>query len=121
MKSLLIVAHGSRREESNREIEALAHAIEKMTDNRFDSVAYAFIQFARPLFGEMIDTLAGKGAEKIVVFPLFIAAGSHVQNDIPEEIQKAKQRHPALDIRHTGHLGRLDAVKEVIMSEADKF
>jgi hypothetical protein len=48
MHILLLVAHGSRREESNIEIKSLSEKISKFESKEFDKVMSAFLELASP-------------------------------------------------------------------------
>ena len=114
-KALLIVAHGSRRKESNDEIVKLTQEIEKISIDYFMAVSCAFIQFTQPLFHSQVDALVEKGAAEILVFPYFIAAGSHVISDIPGLVEEARSRYPHLSLKLLPHLSKLPGVKNLIL------
>ncbi|MHB1186063.1 sirohydrochlorin chelatase [Thiobacillus sp.] len=42
-----------------------------------------------------------RGATEIVAFPYFLAAGTHVAQDIPEAIAELSAEHPAVKVRLT--------------------
>ncbi len=117
MKALIIAAHGSRKEESNMEVASLADRLSKKATGSFGFVDHAFLQFAEPLLEEKIGELAKKGAKKIVIFPFFIAAGSHILKDIPEVVKKAQNAYADIDFKITDHLGKIQAVEEIILKE----
>lgn len=117
MKALIIAAHGSRRKESNMEVAALAGRLAKKAAGTFDLVDHAFLQFAEPLLETRLEEVASKGARDIVVFPLFIASGSHILVDIPDVVQRVKAVHPHVVFRITDHLGKLPAVEEIILDQ----
>ena len=48
MNVLLVIAHGSRRDESNLEIESLINKIASFNTKEFDVVMPAFLEFAEP-------------------------------------------------------------------------
>jgi len=59
-----------------------------------------------------------KGAREIVVFPYFLAAGTHVAVDIPKAISTFELEYPQIRIRLTPHLGASDALPGAILSVA---
>lgn len=117
MKALLIVAHGSRKKESNDEIAHLSEKIRTKAPDSFDLVSYAFIQFATPLVPDVIDQLVEDGAKEMIVMPFFIAAGSHVAQDIPQFIDKARKKYPDVTFSLTRHLGKFEGIIDLILSE----
>ena len=78
MKSLLIVAHGSRRAASNHEVKELVERVRQRPDLAFDDVDYAFLELAEPSVGDALACSARRGAKEVTVFPYFLAAGRHV-------------------------------------------
>jgi len=121
LKALVITAHGSRKKESNDEIFKLAKKVAGLRTHDFDSVSAAFIQFTEPLLPDEIEKLAARGAEKILVFPYFIGAGSHVMRDIPDIIYDACEAYPDIWFSVTAHLGRLDGIENLIVDEVSKY
>lgn len=119
MQALLITAHGSRKSQSNEEVMQLAQGLENMT-RVFDCVSYAFIEFTPPSFSDQVDALAGRGVTRIVVFPYFIAAGTHVLSDLPELIHQAETAHPDIEFILTPHLGKCEGIKNLILEEVAK-
>jgi sirohydrochlorin cobaltochelatase len=115
MKALLIAAHGSRKPAANAEIAALAAAIAEIGAGRFDRVESAFLQLSAPLIPEVIQRLVADGADEVVVFPFFIAAGSHVRTDIPTIVEEARKAHPRVRFRVAPHLGALDGIAGFIL------
>ena len=86
MKSLLVVAHGSRRAESNDEIRSLTEKVSQRCADRFDRVECAYLELAEPLIPDAIRSLADDGAKSVLVVPYFLARGAHVASDIPEPV-----------------------------------
>ena len=117
MKALLMTAHGSRKQSSNTEILDLVDAVGKIPENGFDMIMGAFIQYASPLFSQQVDVLVERGASQIVVFPYFIAAGSHVLTDIPTLIEQAKKRYPQVDFTLIPHIGGLKGIAAFLINE----
>ena len=58
MNILLLVAHGSRREESNLEVEALSKKMIEYNTNDFDQIMPAFLEFASPQFQRLLKNVA---------------------------------------------------------------
>ncbi len=121
MKALVIAAHGSRRKETGEEVALVAAKLAQKTGKDFDFVKHAFLQFCEPFLDDVIDRLVQKGVKQVIIFPFFIAAGSHILKDIPQLIQAAKETHPGLDMKMTCHLGALDSVEQVILKEVARF
>lgn len=115
---LLIVAHGSRREASNAEVRALAERVRVLCGPQIAGVEVAFLELAEPSIPEGLARCATAGADEIVVFPYFLAAGTHVARDIPEAVGDFAQAHPQVRVRLTPQLGTSDALPGAILAVA---
>jgi sirohydrochlorin ferrochelatase len=118
MKTLLLIAHGSRREASNDEVRRLTRRLNAINPAGFAGVETAFLELAQPSIPEGLAACVAKGASEIVVFPYFLAAGTHVARDIPEEIQAFQASHPQIKISLTRHLGDSDLLPQAILQVA---
>lgn len=114
MKSLIIVAHGSRREASNQEVRAITGELQATLLQNFDRVACAFLELTEPGVSAQIDAEVAAGATQVTLFPYFLAAGSHVSQDLPELLAQAEQRHPQVAFVSQAHLGKLPGLVECI-------
>lgn len=119
MKALLLVAHGSRRAESNEEIAALAERISQRADGRFDIVEHAFLELAEPLIPDGIERCLQKGAQSVSVLPYFLARGTHVVEDIPEQVAIKQTEYPDMDIHITPYLGTVESLPDVLLTLAE--
>lgn len=118
MKSLLIIAHGSRREESNTEILTLRDKIASRTPS-ISLVEHAFLELASPTIEEAANKLIAEGATEITVIPYFLVAGQHVVADIPEEIAAVKELHPGVSITTAPYFGASEGVVNEIVSQIE--
>jgi sirohydrochlorin ferrochelatase len=120
LKALILLSHGSRRRESSQEMMALVKTASNLKHPPFDHVACAFGQFAQPGLDDTVDGLVAQGVTHIVVFPLFLAAGSHVLEDVPAMIQKARARHPAITMTMMPHLGQTPDLAPFLLAQATR-
>jgi sirohydrochlorin ferrochelatase len=118
MKSLLLVAHGSRREASNEEVRQLTTQLGAKAGKLYQSVSCAFLELAEPSIPEGIEACIQAGAEEVVVLPYFLSAGRHVQEDIPREVAGKQQEHPQIPIRLTPYLGSAEGISELLLTVA---
>ena len=118
MNVLLLIAHGSRREESNLEIESLVNNIASFNTKEFDVVMPAFLEFAEPSIVEAIKKCSDIGAKKVTVLPYFLSAGVHITRDIPGEIAKASKNNPNLKIKIANYFGSRDEIAEILIKTA---
>ena len=118
MNILLLVAHGSRREESNLEVVSLSKQMAKFNSNPFDKVMPAFLEFASPSIPEAIEKCNEMGASSVTVLPYFLSAGVHIDRDIPSEVENASQDFPNLNITIANYFGSREEIAEILMKTA---
>lgn len=114
---ILLVGHGSRNKNGNREIEEFA-AIWKAKNPEW-SIETCFIEFAEVLIPEGLDR-AAKGADRVIVVPLILNAAGHVKMEIPHFIAEARQRHKNVEFIYARHLGATDSVLETLKRNVRK-
>jgi uroporphyrin-III C-methyltransferase len=91
LEAVLVVGHGSRREEANEDVRQATRRIGQC--GRFPLVAAAFLEIASPTIAEGFAQLVESGAKHIVVHPYFLSPGRHTRGDIPVEVRAAASRH----------------------------
>ncbi len=96
--AIILLAHGSRRKEANQEVAFLAGIMEKDTLAMETEVGHAFLQFVAPSLEESIRNFIEKGYNRIAIAPLFLTSGVHIQEDIPEILEKIKTTHPDVNL-----------------------
>jgi uroporphyrin-III C-methyltransferase len=99
---VLVVGHGSRREEANEDVRLAALRIGER--GKFPLVVAAFLEIAKPTIAEGYAQLVAAGARHIIVHPYFLSPGRHTRGDIPVEVQAAANRHPDVTYQITGPL-----------------
>lgn len=117
-RHLLIVAHGSRRQASNQEVRALAARVRALRDPGIEHVEVAFLELAEPSIPEGLSNCVRAGAGEIIVFPYFLAAGTHVANDIPHALEVFRDQHPEIRLRLASHLGASTALPLTVLDVA---
>jgi uroporphyrin-III C-methyltransferase len=91
LQAVLVVGHGSRREEANNDVRQAAARIAEY--GRFPLVEPAFLEIAHPTISEGFAKLVASGARHIVVHPYFLSPGRHTRGDIPVEVRAAASQH----------------------------
>jgi sirohydrochlorin ferrochelatase len=115
MKVLMLIAHGSRKQAANDEVSRLAEQISKLKDCEYEAVVPAFIEFAEPDIHQGVDRCVELGADTIVAMPYFLAAGRHVAEDIPKEIEGARAGNPQVNIEISQYLGESEAMAGLVV------
>ncbi len=118
MEALLLIAHGSRRRQSNDEVTALAERLREACSKDYGIVHAGFLELAAPSIPEGIEACVEEGARKITVLPYFLNSGRHVVEDIPELVAEAKTRYPDVDVIVAPHLGASSLMVDLLITSA---
>jgi len=110
---LLIVDHGSLRQEANQVVSQVATMVRK--NSHFLIVQHAHMELAEPNIQQGFETCVAAGVDKIIVQPYFLGPGRHSTTDIPRLIQEVSQKHPHLAVSISAPLGPDPKMGELIL------
>jgi uroporphyrin-III C-methyltransferase len=96
---ILVVGHGSRREEANEDVRAAARLIAMR--GAFSCVEPAFLEIVSPTIDDAFAKLVRRGADHVIVHPYFLSPGRHTRGDIPLDVEAAASRHPGVTYQIT--------------------
>lgn len=111
--AIIILSHGSRLPEAKSSLEAYKRMVE--STGAYEIVEAASLQFNQPDLPTAIYNLTARGVDRIVVMPLFLYQGTHIQEDIPEILAEEKQKYPGVEFVVTGNIGVDERVGQIIM------
>ena len=94
--AVIIVDHGSRRDESNSQLVEIVEAYRR--HGRWAVVEPAHMELAEPSIATAFARCVERGAKFVVVFPYFLAPGTHWSEDIPRLAAEAASPFPG--VRH---------------------
>src|ERR1700682_3719728 len=97
--AVLIVGHGSRRQEANADVREAARRIGER--GGFDLVEAAFLEIEHPNISEAFTRLVEQGASEITVHPYFLSPGRHTRGDIPLRVREAASHYSGVRYRIT--------------------
>ncbi len=115
---VVLMAHGSRDPRWRAPFESLAATLAR--DLGAERVRLAYMEYAAPSLDEVAAEARREGVERLIVLPLFMAGGGHVDQDIPVLARQAEARHPGLVVEVAGAIGeepRVVAAIEAIASD----
>jgi sirohydrochlorin ferrochelatase len=110
--AVIILGHGSRGKNADTAIRAVVDGIKKAGE--FAVVEHAFLQYVPPTPQEVIERCVGQTADRIVIVPFFLQAGTHVTRDIPKLIEKARKQNPEIEIMVTDYVGAHPLMAKVV-------
>lgn len=91
---ILVVGHGSRRQEANDDIREAARRIGMR--GAFTLVEAAFLEIERPNIADGFKQLVERGARNVIVHPYFLSPGRHTRGDLPREVHDAARHFPGV-------------------------
>jgi sirohydrochlorin cobaltochelatase len=116
--TLLLVGHGSRNKEGNKEIQHFAAEWrERHADWRIE---VCFIEHADVLLAEGMDR-AAKGAKRVLVLPFILNAAGHVKMELPAALDAVRARHPQVEFLVARHLGMGREILAVLQGQLDRL
>ena len=121
MKALLVVAHGSRRVESNDEVRALTGRLGMQVDGLYARVQCAFLELAEPSIPDGLRAAIAAGATQVTVVPYFLSAGRHVVMDIPAEIEVVRKEYPDIEIVLAPYVGAAPGLTDLLLQQAQQI
>ena len=111
--AILLVDHGSRRAESNEQLEEIAKLVRAREPGRIVRIAH--MELAEPSVAEGVAACVADGAREIVVHPYLLGPGRHSREDIPRLAAEAAAAHPGVEVRVSGPLGVHASLVDVIL------
>lgn len=113
---IIIVDHGSRRDESNAMLERVAELFAGRFGQRYSIVEPAHMEIAEPSIATAYARCVARGAQRVVVCPFFLGPGKHWTQDIPRLTSEAAAQFPAT----TYHVAPTLGIDDLILDLLDK-
>jgi len=116
--TILLVGHGSRGREGNK--ETINFAAQWRERHPAWRIEVCFIEHAEVLLDDGLDR-AVRQAKKVLVIPFILNAAGHVKMELPAAIESAPLRHPAVEFAVTRHLGMGREMFAVLQGQLDRL
>jgi len=117
MHGIVLFAHGARDPQWAKPFEAIRDRIR--TARPECPIEVGYLEIMSPSLEQAIDALLAKGASAITVFPIFMAQGGHLKQDIPRILGAIRESHPHVPIALETAVGEvpelLDAISGWVM------
>jgi len=121
MQGIVLFAHRARDPEWARPFEAIRDRVRASRPEY--PIELAYLELMSPTLEEAIESLAKEGASAITVFPLFMAPGGHLKQDLPRILEAIRASYPHVPIALETAIGEapeiLDAIAAWILGRAD--
>jgi sirohydrochlorin cobaltochelatase len=117
--AIILFAHGAR---DPSWAEPVLRVTAMVAERRPDAqVEAAFLEGLQPTLAEAVSRVAGRGAKRVVVYPLFMAASGHLRRDVPELIRDISAAHPDIDVRLAPPMGDAEPILRAIADWAAQW
>ena len=117
MKAVLLIDHGSRRDEANEMMNCMANLVQVMAGTDV-VVRYAHMELSEPSIAAGVKECVDAGATELIVFPYMLSPGKHSTADIPRMVAEAASRYADVSVRVTSAFGVHEKLAEVILGRA---
>lgn len=114
--ALLLIAHGSRRDEANADLELVADALRQR--GHYSHVVCSYLELAQPDIAAGGRECVAAGAERVLMLPYFLSAGVHVSEDLKEARQRLAMEFPHVEFRLGKPLGRHPLLIDILTDRA---
>jgi len=122
----LLVVHGSRNSLYAQQLQDLLMIIRQRLS--FSGFSYridtAYLELGKQSLSDKIiefgQELANNGYKSLKILPLFLLSGTHVVEDIPSEVEIARQ-HSSINIEIMPHLGEGEKIISLLRGEYEKW
>ena len=115
-QAIILFAHGARDPAWATPMMAVRDLMLEQQPNAL--VSLAFLELMSPNLTDVIEQLVDQGIREIVIYPMFIAAGSHLKKDLPELVKALCGRYPDLNIELQKAAGEQVAIQQAIATQA---
>ena len=116
-QGIIVLGHGSHASigEPNQVIFQITDIIKSRIGHDLIETAILYPQSGLQSIDEAVKILADKGAERIIIAPMFFINGAHVSNSIPEKIAKLRVNYPQINIAMAAHIGADPRIAEILL------
>lgn len=115
-RAIILFAHGARDPAWAAPMIAVRDLILQQQPKAI--VSLAFLELMNPNLTDVVGQLVDQGVQEIVIYPMFIAAGSHLKKDLPELVKRLCDQYPNLRITLQAAAGEQMPVQQSIATQA---
>ena len=112
MRGIVLFAHGSRDPQWARPFEAIREIVRQSRPEY--PIELAYLDFMAPTLEQAVGSLVEEGALAITVFPLFMAQGGHLRQDLPRLLEAIRASHPRIPIGMETALGDAPEIQRAV-------
>ncbi|XP_058773130.1 sirohydrochlorin ferrochelatase, chloroplastic-like [Vicia villosa] len=110
--AVIIVDHGSNREESNIMLNEFVEMFRHKTGYKI--VEPAHMELAKPSIEDAFRSCVQQGARRVIISLFFLGSGKHFNEDIPFLSAEAAKQHPGVSYIITPPLGLHELLVDIV-------
>lgn len=111
--ALIVLAHGS----TDPRWQAPFETLEQRLQGRMSTpVRLAYMELCDPLIETVVAELHAEGHDSIDILPLFFAAGRHLREDVPAQLDALRDTHKGLSLSLLDPVGQHPAFADTVVS-----
>jgi len=114
VRGIVLFAHGARDPEWARPFERIRDRVRASRPEC--PIELAYLDLMSPTLEEAVAALAEEGASSMTVFPLFMAQGGHLKDDLPRMVEAIRRSRPHIPISMETSIGDVPEILEAISS-----
>ena len=112
MRGIVLFAHGSREPGWTRPFEEIRERVRAARPEC--PIELAYLDLMVPTLEQAIAAVIAQGAPAVTVFPLFLAQGGHLKQDLPRLLDAIRASHPHVPIALETSLGEAAEVMQAV-------
>ncbi len=116
--ALLLIAHGSRRQEANEDLDYLAAELRQR--GGYDLVQTSYLELSSPTIAEGGQKCVEAGATRIMLLPYFLSPGVHARDDMQLARDELATRFPEVQFLLAQPLGRHPLLADLVIQRAQE-
>lgn len=116
--ALLLIAHGSRRPSANADLFAIADVLREQ--RHYPIVEPSFLELCEPSMEQGARKCVELGAERVILVPYFLSAGTHVRRDLKAFRDRMSAELPTATFVLAEPMGRHPLLLEIIRQRAEE-
>ena len=113
---ILLIAHGSPREESNQDIRRVVESLR--ASKRYHFVEAAFLDCNEPDIAEGFRRCVAAHCGTVIAVPYFLHPGKHVALDVPRQLKAAAALAPHVSVLMTAYVGQSVEITNALVHRA---
>jgi sirohydrochlorin ferrochelatase len=111
--AVLLMAHGSRRQNANDDLAKLAEIVRARGPYRLVEIGY--LELAEPSIPAGAQACVEQGADTVLMLPYFLSAGRHVVGDLQRFRDELSARFPGVSFRLCPPLGLHPSMADIVL------